>query len=446
MLHHLHLGVDGQAQGRGDRTRRHLQLRPRRGRGVRDAGGRSGLPGHDDRLRLLGRGDLGAPAVRGDAGPPAPGRHAARPRAVGVPQGLPGHRAVLRPDPAGHPRPGPSRPAVPAGLRGGVPGRPRTPLAPARPQAPQRVRPDGGHRHRDLQGAPPERAGDPRGPAADLLRRHPRPGRGTGAAPRRAGRDRHRRHRPGRGVRQPRRPHGEGVHPGLPRAAGQSVRPHLPDRGPGPGQRRRRDRVPRPHRHPGADPRIPHRTRRDRIGAAPGAGGRAGRGRHLRAGARSGRAGGLLQPPRGHPSPRPGGHLPATARAPSRLHGPRLRGAVARHPDAAEQQGRPQEPPAAEGPPLPVHQARLRGPVDARGDHPGRHAGRGRVPRTGVGRQPLLRRAGGELAAHGPLLRPRQGAGGPRARVDEGRLPAPHGQEPGHGARGRRTGGGAAAP
>ena len=44
-------------------------------------------------------------------------------------------------------------------------------------------------------------------------------------------------------------------------------RPPLPRRRSGPPAARRRPRVPRPHRCPGQDPRLPHRARRDRGGA-----------------------------------------------------------------------------------------------------------------------------------------------------------------------------------
>ena len=57
-----------------------------------------------------------------------------------------------------------------------------------------------------------------------------------------------------------------------------------------------RDRVPRPDRPAGQDPRLPHRADRDRVGAAAGARRRAARGGHLRARARHARAGRLLQP------------------------------------------------------------------------------------------------------------------------------------------------------
>ena len=89
---------------------------------------------------------------------------------------------------------------------------------------------------------------------------------------------------------------------GLPRHPEQPLRPDLPHRRPGPDQRDRGDRVPRPDRPAGEDPRLPHRAHRDRVGAAAGARRRPGRGGHLRAGARHARAGGLLQPADRQPS------------------------------------------------------------------------------------------------------------------------------------------------
>ena len=68
-LHHLYLGHDRQAEGRRDRASRDLQFRPRRRRDLRLWAGRPRLSGHDDRLRLLDRGDLGAAHRRRDAGP-----------------------------------------------------------------------------------------------------------------------------------------------------------------------------------------------------------------------------------------------------------------------------------------------------------------------------------------------------------------------------------------
>ena len=74
LLHHLYLRLDRQAQGRRGRAPQHLQLRQGRGRGLRHHAGRPRLPGHDHRLRLLGRGNLGPPVLRSDAGrrPPGP--------------------------------------------------------------------------------------------------------------------------------------------------------------------------------------------------------------------------------------------------------------------------------------------------------------------------------------------------------------------------------------
>ena len=98
-----------------------------------------------------------------------------------------GHRPVLRPDAAGHPRGGPARrcascwsPARPArrtwSRRWHRPG----------PPFPQRLRPHRGDGHRHLDGGAPGQAGHPRRAAADVLHGHPRPRRPGGAAARRA--------------------------------------------------------------------------------------------------------------------------------------------------------------------------------------------------------------------------------------------------------------------
>ena len=58
--------------------------------------------------------------------------------------------------------------------------------------------------------------------------------------------------------------------------AEQSFEAHLPHRRPRPHQRGRRGRIPRPHRHAGQNPRLPHRAGRDRVGAAAVAADRAG--------------------------------------------------------------------------------------------------------------------------------------------------------------------------
>ena len=87
----------------------------------------------------------GATLVPKPAGSALLGRGPAR-----LPRRAPGHGDVLRADAAGDPRGGPARPAVPAGVRRGVPARPDRALAPAGTPVPQRLRADRGHRHRDL--------------------------------------------------------------------------------------------------------------------------------------------------------------------------------------------------------------------------------------------------------------------------------------------------------
>ena len=75
-LHHLHVRLDRQAQGRGGRPREHLQLRPGSRRSLRDHPRRPGVPGDDDRVRLLRRGDLGPVDVLRHARPQAGRRQA----------------------------------------------------------------------------------------------------------------------------------------------------------------------------------------------------------------------------------------------------------------------------------------------------------------------------------------------------------------------------------
>ena len=62
-------GTTGNAEGRRDRAFEHLQFCQGRGRSVRHASGRSLLSGHDDRLRLLGRGIVGSALGRRNACP-----------------------------------------------------------------------------------------------------------------------------------------------------------------------------------------------------------------------------------------------------------------------------------------------------------------------------------------------------------------------------------------
>ena len=123
-LHHLHLRLHGTAEGRGGRAPQHRQLRLGRRRGVRLPTGRPCLPGPDDRIRLLLRGDLGAVGGRGDARAEAPGRQPARRRPARLPHRAPGQRDVLRADAAGHRRGRPPRAALPAGVGRGLPARP----------------------------------------------------------------------------------------------------------------------------------------------------------------------------------------------------------------------------------------------------------------------------------------------------------------------------------
>ena len=192
---------------------------------------------------------------------------------------------------------------------------------------------------------------------------------------------------------QPRRPDRQGVHPGLPRHRRQPLRADLPHRRPGPGQRRGRDRVPRPDRPAGEDPRLPDRADRDRVGAAAGARGSprwrstpSSRSRARRSwsattacAAGAGTAG-------------PGHDHRAPARAVAALHGPGLPRAARRDPDDPAGQDRPSGPAGTELPPRrrPGRRARRRG--QQHGEDPGRRAGPHARPGLGLGDQPLLRR------------------------------------------------------
>ena len=131
-LHHLHVRLDRPPQGRRDRPPEHRQLRPRRGRGVRRPARRPDVPGHDDRLRLLRRGDLGAVGRRRDARAQAGRRVAAGGGPARLPAPPPGHGDGLRAHAAVDDRGGPAGPAVPARLRRGLPARPDRALAQGR--------------------------------------------------------------------------------------------------------------------------------------------------------------------------------------------------------------------------------------------------------------------------------------------------------------------------
>ena len=69
-------GSTGRPKGVAIEPRQHLQLRPGSRRGLRHHPRRPGLPGDDDRVRLLRRGDLGALDGRGHPGAQAGRRQA----------------------------------------------------------------------------------------------------------------------------------------------------------------------------------------------------------------------------------------------------------------------------------------------------------------------------------------------------------------------------------
>ena len=148
-LPHLHLGHHRQPEGRGDRAPQHLQFRAGGGRALRLPSRRPGLPGHDHRVRLLGRGAVGAADRRRHLGARQARRQPGgrRPRRLSAP--AQGHRPVLRADLAGDDREGPAGPAHPAGLGRGLPAQPDGPLASAGPHHPQCLWADRGHRHGD---------------------------------------------------------------------------------------------------------------------------------------------------------------------------------------------------------------------------------------------------------------------------------------------------------
>ncbi len=115
---------------------------------------------------------------------------------------------------------------------------------------------------------------------------------------------------------------------GPPRADRRAVRrrpvrraglPALPDRRPGPLDRRRIPRLPRPGRRPGQDPRVPYRTRRDRVRPRGRTGRRPGRGDGT-SGRRAEAAGGVRGPGPGSTA-RPGTAARPCRPAPARPHG-----------------------------------------------------------------------------------------------------------------------------
>ena len=249
LLHHLHLGHDRQSEGRRHRAREHLQFRARRRRALRLCAGRPRLPGHDDRLRLLDRGDLGAADGRRDARSGAAGPEPDRRRARRLPARAPRHRLACCP----------------------------TLLATIEQDLPQlRILLVGGEACPQNLVArwyrPGRRILNSYGPTeatvtATLTELKPDkpvtigvplptysivildPVEDKTVRDRRARRDRHRRRRPRARLPQSRRTHDEEVHPRLPQHPEQPVRAHLSHRRPRPHRRERRDRVSRPHRH-----------------------------------------------------------------------------------------------------------------------------------------------------------------------------------------------------
>ncbi|TYZ43810.1 hypothetical protein C2U34_20330, partial [Ralstonia solanacearum] len=284
-LRDLHLRLDRQTQGRGDRApqcrapaarhRAPVPLRPHR---RVDA-----LP--LVRVRLLGLGDLGRAGLRRPAGG---GARAVRARArrvlrAAVPRGRDGAQPDAQCLPAADRGTGAQRRRAPAALyrvrRRGAGAAHAAAVDPAqRPRAhapDQHVRnhrdhrarhllPDRARRHRSRRGQPHRHAAC--GPAA------PSAGRGAGAgAGGRAGRAVHRRAGPCARLPEPARADGRALHR-------QSVRPArrapLQERGHRQAAARRHLRIPRAQRRPGQDPGLSHRAGRDR-GQAGRAAGRA---------------------------------------------------------------------------------------------------------------------------------------------------------------------------
>ena len=407
-LCHLHLGLDGHAQGhpglppgvlqpaclaalalapgrrRTNGAVRHLRLLRLLpgdllvvvlGRGA-GAGERAGAAGRREARRVPGGrgGRTTLPAVRGAEASRRGGRGA-------------GPAAL---SPAGGDHRGRAAPGQPHGAR---PLRASPRLLAAQPVRRLRdARGDRPHPYRQPGGMachPIDRAAD-RQRADPPARRLPRAG-----ADRRAGRALCRRGLRAAGVSQ--RPAADGAEDGagsLLRGARDAALPH---RRLGPPSRRRAHRVPRPHRHPGQDPRLPRRAGGDRHGAGqpsggPRRGGRGadGEGRQAPGGLRGARAAG------GDDGRRAAWFPEAEA---ARVHGAgRLRDP--RHSAAQRQwQARPGGP---AGP-------RPR-PAGAGGDGGAAHRGRGdaggdlgRGAGAGAGRRARqLLRAGGALAARHP--------------------------------------------
>ncbi len=223
-----------------------------------------GLCGRLARLRHLGGGDVGGVPERGGAagGLGGPGQGRTGPRRH--PGGAGRHRLVPGAEPAGGAGPRRGHRAHHQRRRGGLPARAGAALGAARPAHAEHLRPDRDHRHRHLDRAAARPPRHHRHAAAGVHRLD----RGRPAAARpagRGGRAGDRRPGPGAGLPAPGGADGGEVRHRALRGPGRLAPPHLPHRRPHPADARGRDRLPRPHRHPGEDPGLPGRTRRDRV-------------------------------------------------------------------------------------------------------------------------------------------------------------------------------------
>ena len=264
-LDHLHVGLDGQAQGRGHQPRGGRGLRRRRGRPVpaerADRPRRPGAGRPVGRLRRVVRGDVARLALRRVPGarPPVAGEGGRRAGPVVGRAG--GHRGLDRPDARGTVAAGGAFTGAAAHLRGrGVPAGARGAARGARARGVEHLRAHRGHRRRVRGAAGAGRAGPHRPAAARVAAGRP----GRGGQPGRPRRDRRARDR-GRGPGSlPRPRQGRREVPGGARAG---LAPRLPHRRPR-QLRRCGPAVRRPGRRPGQARRAAHRAGRDRHRAA----------------------------------------------------------------------------------------------------------------------------------------------------------------------------------
>ncbi len=223
---------------------------------------------------------------------------------------------------------------------------------------------------------------------------------------RRARRDVRRRRRRGARLPQPARADGRALRrrPVRPRRAARLYRTgDLARQLPG-----RRPRVPRPHRPPGEDPRLPHRAGRDRGRARPAPRGARGGGAGARGRARRPAARRLSSCPDAAAAPRPkrAARLPATHAA--RVHGAgglRRCSERSRSPPTARSTAARCPRPSASAPELADEHRR---PAHAGRDTPWRRSGPRCCASTQVGVERQLLRAGRRLHPQHPGRRPRR--------------------------------------